>query len=189
MANYDIFWGGVDVNPMLYKQPKHHTTQQPDLHRDADDVKQYQYNLKNNIPMVGICRGAQFLNVMNGGTLIQDVKSHGNDHQIIDLRNNEQFWVTSTHHQMMVPHPEAEIIAIDPREVDVLESPTSNSYVKQKGMEVVFYPKTACLCVQFHPEFMEEKDRAVQWVKQLAFDKLGIHLTWHNKISRYYGDW
>lgn len=177
MVKYQIFWGGTDVNPALYKQPRHHSTQWPDINRDANEAKMFKYNVERGIPMVGICRGSQFLNVMNGGTLIQDVHGHTRDHLIIDLRNNEQFWVTSTHHQMMVPHKEAEIIAVDQREVDVLESPLADTYVKQQGMEVVFYPKTKCLCIQFHPEYMTEQSRAVKWTKNLANDLLGINLV------------
>ncbi len=177
MIDYQIFWGGTDVNPALYKQPKHHTTQYPDINRDTIEAQLFRSLVKNSIPMVGICRGSQFLNVMNGGSLIQDVRGHTNDHIITDLRNNEQFWVTSTHHQMMVPHKDAEIIAIDQREVDVLESPLADNYVKQHGIEVVFYPKTKCLCIQFHPEYMTEQDRAVSWTKKLANDLLEINLN------------
>ncbi len=176
MVKYQIFWGGTDVNPTLYKQPRHRTTQWPDINRDANEAKMFKSNVERGIPMVGICRGAQFLNVMNGGTLIQYVHGHTRDHLIIDLRNNEQFWVTSTHHQMMVPHKEAEIIAVDQREVDVLESPLADTYVKQQGMEVVFYPQTKSLCIQFHPEYMTEQSRAVKWTKNLANDLLGINL-------------
>jgi hypothetical protein len=58
--------------------------------------------------MVGICRGGQFLNVMNGGDMWQDVDGHGLAGTHLAYSMVEElpmpFEVTSTHHQMIRPN-------------------------------------------------------------------------------------
>lgn len=189
MNELQIFWGGVDVNPELYGQPKHITTQNPNINRDEKEQKQFNFCVENNIPMLGICRGAQFLNVMNGGTLIQDIHSHTRGHTVI-TDDNEQFYVTSTHHQMMVPTKEAKILAIDKRKVLCLDSPTGNTYSPKEGIEVVYYPKTLSLCIQFHPEFMHPSAQAVLWVRKKVKELFNINnLQSNSHTSLYFGDW
>lgn len=57
------FTGGEDVTPALYGEGKHPTTDNnPD--RDAFESDVYHYYIDK--PKAGICRGGQFLNVMNG---------------------------------------------------------------------------------------------------------------------------
>src|SRR3546814_14796091 len=58
---------------------------------------------ENGIPMLGVCRGAQFLNVMPGGKLYQDVDNHVGDHPIYDPQNKRVIPnVSSIHHQMCI---------------------------------------------------------------------------------------
>lgn len=185
MNKYEIFWGGTDVNPALYNQIKHKTTQKPDEERDKKEKTLFNLCIINKTPMIGICRGAQFLNVMNGGTLIQDIHGHTRGHTVI-TDDNEQFYVTSTHHQMMVPTKEAKILAIDKRKVLCLDSPTGNTYSPKEGIEVVYYPKTLSLCIQFHPEFMHPGSQAVLWVHKKVKELFNINnLQLRDYITEY----
>lgn len=66
-----ILTGGKDVDPARYGQPPHATTDEPDRVRDAWEFALLDEALRRGLPVLGICRGAQVLNVALGGTLTQ----------------------------------------------------------------------------------------------------------------------
>ena len=66
-----IITGGKDVDPARYGQEPHATTDEPRLDRDAWEDALLTAALERDLPFLGICRGAQLLNVARGGTLIQ----------------------------------------------------------------------------------------------------------------------
>ncbi len=63
--------GGYDVNPAAYGQSPHPQTDAPRGERDAWESSLLAGALKANMPVFGVCRGAQVLNVLRGGTLHQ----------------------------------------------------------------------------------------------------------------------
>jgi len=81
-----IISGGEDVNPARYGQtPGPHTETPVDI-RDASEAALLDAALSKKLPLLGICRGAQMLNVHLGGTLHQhlpDVVGH-NRYQVGD---------------------------------------------------------------------------------------------------------
>lgn len=109
-ADVVCFTGGEDVDPFFYGHPVHHTTYFSTV-RDRREKEAFESLLARQIPMVGICRGAQFLNVMSGGTMYQDCSLHTRPHNIICNETGEVILVTSTHHQMMKPTSKATILA------------------------------------------------------------------------------
>lgn len=74
-----IISGGEDVNPSRYGQkPGPHTEDSVEI-RDASETALLTAALDSGLPLLGICRGAQVLNVHLGGTLHQhlpDVVGH-----------------------------------------------------------------------------------------------------------------
>jgi len=66
-----IITGGRDVDPAAYGHGAHPTTDQPATERDAWEFALLRGALARNMPILGICRGAQVLNVALGGTLHQ----------------------------------------------------------------------------------------------------------------------
>jgi putative glutamine amidotransferase len=66
-----IVTGGKDVDPARYGQRPHPTTDAPRLDRDAWEDALLTAAIDRQLPFLGICRGAQVLNVALGGTLIQ----------------------------------------------------------------------------------------------------------------------
>ena len=66
-----IITGGKDVNPARYHQPAHAETDEPRLDRDAWEEALLTAAIERDLPFLGICRGAQMLNVALGGTLHQ----------------------------------------------------------------------------------------------------------------------
>ncbi len=167
-----VFTGGPDVSPSLYGEPTLHGTQPaPQVEKLYKDV----YDRHPNAGKIGICFGGQWLNVINGGAMWQDVNHHAifGTHPLVNLLNTETgilmrntFDVTSTHHQMMIAGEEGEVIGIasDPNNK---EFGLATNYVTGKeggrdkpsfDTEVVWYPKTKSLCFQPHPEFPKADD-------------------------------
>ena len=74
-----LITGGRDVDPALYGQDRHPRTDQPAEDRDRWELALLHAALRRGLPVLGICRGAQLLNVALGGTLHQhlpDVVGH-----------------------------------------------------------------------------------------------------------------
>lgn len=68
-----VLSGGADVNPAAYGEEAHAKTGAPRNDRDAFEGELLQAAIEAELPFLGICRGAQMLNVELGGTLIQHV--------------------------------------------------------------------------------------------------------------------
>ncbi len=70
--------GGHDVDPRLYGGPESHPAI-TDVDRKRDDFERraLKIALKNEVPVLGICRGMQLANVYFGGTLLPDIQEAG----------------------------------------------------------------------------------------------------------------
>lgn len=66
-----VITGGKDVDPASYGQVPHPSTDEPRRDRDAWEFALLHGALRRGMPVLGICRGAQVLNVALGGTLHQ----------------------------------------------------------------------------------------------------------------------
>ena len=67
--------GGGDVNPACYGARAHEKTDDIDDLRDQTEILLARWALEADMPILGVCRGVQTLNVSAGGTLLQDVKT------------------------------------------------------------------------------------------------------------------
>lgn len=68
-----LFSGGEDVNPKYYGEETQEACGKISDDRDEFELKLYEYAVSKNLPVLGICRGIQLINVAAGGTLIQDI--------------------------------------------------------------------------------------------------------------------
>ena len=151
------FTGGADVNPSRYNEHALANTYF-DEERDVEDELTYFMGYGMDKFMVGICRGGQFLNVMNGGRMWQHVDNHGRSHYMTDVASGNTIWASSTHHQMMRPTAEAEILATASEAFNKhawMEKwqAMSGTDEEDPDIEVVYYKDTRSLCFQPHPEF------------------------------------
>lgn len=185
------FTGGEDVSPDLYGCGKHPTTMN-NPERDAHEEEIYNYCHGHNKPMVGICRGGQFLNVMCGGRMYQNINNHAiaGTHETRDTNTGYKCQTTSTHHQMMIPEPENGVVigSVTPSMCDFKD------YVDRDGtvftvepeeddfdVEVVSYPYHNVLCFQPHPEY-DAGEACREWFFSLVMWKLFNDTTRYNKL-------
>lgn len=158
-----MFTGGEDVNPALYGEAKHSRTH---CNLERDKVEEIWFNAasRRGIPMVGICRGGQFLNVMNGGKMRQHVSGHatGQTH-ILHTGDGEEYIVSSTHHQMMLPYKDTGKL-LGWGEICLLDG--------EPDAEIIHYPTSGSLCFQPHPEFFPKGHECVELFMNLVTTKL-----------------
>lgn len=147
--------GGPDLNPELYGQINR-ASRNVDAERDARELEIMRTVVESGVPFLGLCRGAQLLNVALGGTLYQDLETergagHEEVHPVrfsgIGIHHlGESAQVNSSHHQGLNRIGEGlEVIA---RAGD--------------GLPEVWY-RPGAIGVQFHPETLVHEDE--HWLK------------------------
>ncbi len=70
-----VMIGGEDFDPWLYGEEPHPMLGTVHMERDRYDLYLIRCALRKGIPLLGICRGLQGLNVVEGGSLYQDLPS------------------------------------------------------------------------------------------------------------------
>lgn len=186
-ADVVVFIGGADVSPDLYNQRKLPCTGN-DPERDKRELEIFNACKERGQVMFGICRGAQFLHVANGGQLWQDVNNHaGTDHWIYDIEEDVIIPANSYHHQMIAlsQGSDLEVLAVcrdqigtrfksDSMVID-LEKEGTNCAVEIE-IEAGYYNKSRCFFVQGHPEC------GTQEFKSWTMNKLkDLYLEWEDE--------
>lgn len=191
------FTGGEDVSPELYGHQNLNSGNS--LARDRREREVFEMADKYGIPMTGICRGSQFLNVMCGGTMVQHLRrSHGGGRHGCHTYDGQFFEVTSSHHQMNVPSEEAIILAWAEQRLLVSDcvydgnlpqivQEGNEENLKEDGemmvrvTEAFAYPKRNIFAVQHHPEWQDLDEEAPQWtlmkIREFCFGETGDFLA------------
>lgn len=156
-----VFTGGEDVSPNFYNEETGKYTHS-NIERDIIEDGIFNKYKRKGCLFIGICRGAQFLTVMNNGKLIQHVEGHSvsKTHPIMDY-STSTYNMTSTHHQMMYPFnldkKQYKLIAWSKyfRSETYLDGTNNEIELDLEFLEpeIVFYPDTKSLCIQGHPEY------------------------------------
>jgi putative glutamine amidotransferase len=68
-----VLTGGRDYDPALYGEPPHAKTELLDPRRTEFDAALASAAIAGGVPILGICGGAQLINIARGGTLVQHV--------------------------------------------------------------------------------------------------------------------
>ena len=148
------FTGGKDVDPSYYGETRHAATRSNPA-RDAAEAAIFN-EWMGIVPMAGICRGAQFLNVMGGGKLWQHVTGHAlsGTHRALCVESGEMLDVTSTHHQMMIPGDMGTVLMT--AAVAGQKSNAVKTFLREGSpdVEAVYYPHSMSVCYQPHPEYV-----------------------------------
>lgn len=159
-----IITGGRDLDPATYRSARHPATDEPVADsrlRDDFEFALLREALRRGVPVLGICRGAQVLNVALGGTLHQhlpDVLGHAR-HQ----RGNAVF---STSSIVTVPGTRVASLVGQTTEAQcyhhqgidrlgeglIVSASGTDGVVEAVEADPVRYPHSWVVAVQWHPE-------------------------------------
>lgn len=152
-AEVFMFTGGEDVTPSFYGHECFSGTYY-NTRRDEIEKDYFMYALENRIPMIGVCRGSQFLGVMNGAKLIQDM-SHPYKHKVKTI-DRGIYECNSTHHQSVYLDPVDSSYSLLAWAENLSPFHTIGGGIEipknYKETEVTYWKRTRCLGIQSHPE-------------------------------------
>lgn len=157
--------GGHDVNPRTYKERNSGKAGNFDNIRDHQEIFMTEYALERDIPILGICRGLQVLNITLGGTIHQDLPSAGffahsmsnslrnepshslkilEDSPLYEIFKRDEIWTNSYHHQG----------------INKLGKGLKVAALSEEGLieSVYLDGKKFALAVQWHPEMMYDNE-------------------------------
>lgn len=80
----------TSVAPRIYGEPLTRGSDRIDIDRDQIDLKIVKSAYRNKIPMIGICKGMQVINVSLGGTLYQDIDAQIKSEVHHNLKNKRE---------------------------------------------------------------------------------------------------
>ena len=161
-----ILTGGEDINPLQYNDTSNIKVCGPiNYKRDTLERKLFDFAFENKIPLIGVCRGMQMMNVAIGGTLYGDLPTeigtkviHRNNgevnHEIVLCDSStlifpidtDTIMVNSWHHQGLKKMPE--YLRVIARSFDGLPE----AVVMEKNIHPFM------IAVQFHPERLEKNN-------------------------------
>lgn len=182
-ADIVVFTGGEDVDPSLYGCKKHVETYS-NIERDLEEKAVFE-KIKPNQLVVGICRGSQFLCVMNGGILVQHVTGHGIWHtHPIYCKDGSIYEITSTHHQMQYPFRlKSTDFTMIATSYNALSGTYEGDQISSQTIdrcgepEIVLYHKAnmpKCIAIQGHPEYMRKESPVVTYLNALINNYLNL---------------
>ena len=89
LADGIILTGGEDIYPLMYNDTNNiKLSGEFDFRRDTLEKKLFDYAFNNKLPLIGVCRGMQMINVVSGGTLFGDLPTEIGD-SIMHRNNGE----------------------------------------------------------------------------------------------------
>lgn len=165
-----VLTGGADVEPERYGHEN--TASDTEPRRDEVEFTLFESALGEGVPVLGICRGLQLINVHQGGTLQQHVPEHSR----YDVAPHEDVHVLtitpgSTLHGLY--GATAQVNSLHHQTVGEVGSGLTVTAVAEDGtVEGVEMDGMPVLAVQWHPEMMDHDDPTFTWLVQRARDRM-----------------
>ena len=180
LADGIILTGGEDINPLQYNDTINLSVcEDINYQRDTLERKLFDFAFKNKIPLIGVCRGMQMMNVASGGTLYGDIPSQI-DTTVIHRNNGEvnhkialidtcslifplgidTIIVNSWHHQALNIMPN--YLRVVARSFDGLPE----AIVMDKSIHPFM------IAVQFHPERLGKNNKIKQIMKNSFYKEI-----------------
>lgn len=161
--------GGVDVDPAEYGETRHPDLGSVDAPRDRTELLLAHWALEANLPVLGICRGIQLLNVAAGGTLYQHIPAQVPAAGRHNHRLQESAWETPTHGVRVEPQSQLGLMVGAERLQtnsyhhqslkDVAPGFQASAWAEDGVIEAIEHPaKPFAVAVQWHPEGMFRTD-------------------------------
>lgn len=95
-----IFTGGPDPHPFLWREDIHKGCGPISVKRDQMELSLLSIAMEQKKPILGICRGAQLINIGLGGDIYQDIDSQY--HAVFPIAHHQPLPPTSTSHHIDV---------------------------------------------------------------------------------------
>lgn len=161
-----ILGGGEDVFPMLFDDtPKQGYVY--DRARDSLEIMLCDKAIKDDVPVLGICRGAQLINVAYGGSLHLDMAAAYEDAHYPDSLLAKIFYrkkikvVPGSSIARALRRPETLVNSLHKQSVKTLGDGLEATAVERNGVVQAIEDRSRSfvLGVQFHPEFMLHRRR------------------------------
>ena len=169
-----VISGGHDVDPVLYAEQ---SSVKPnyDAERDAFESRVIDDALARNLPVLGICRGAQLLNVRCGGNLHQDLRTHrrktSNRRTILPLKTVRL--CSGSNLARITGADELRVNSLHNQAINRLGDKLSITARDQDDLVQGIEGPGCVLGVQWHPEFLlyaRSQRRLFQWLVRNADD-------------------
>lgn len=164
-----LITGGIDIDPQRYGQSKEAKTVLFDSWQDDLDMSTLKIAAECGLPILGICRGLQSINVYHGGTLIQDIPSR---YEAIPEDRHFHSANTAGYHEIEIAPtsrlaqllgPKTTVNSYHHQALDHLPAALSVTALSDDGI-IEAVEGDNILAVQWHPERMSDH--------QLLFDDL-----------------
>lgn len=177
-----ILGGGGDIDPAVYCGADHASIYMTDPERDRDEIAMARTALDVELPLFGICRGIQIVNVGLGGTLYPHLPeiSSGIDHRVPnpDAAPNDPNPTRFTRHMVTIDPASnlielmrvatCEIASWHHQAIRDVAAPLQVVATAADGtIEALESPNHKLLAVQWHPEITAAEDP----VQQRLFDR------------------
>ncbi|MCV7071535.1 gamma-glutamyl-gamma-aminobutyrate hydrolase family protein [Mycolicibacterium rufum] len=159
-----IITGGRDVDPAAYGSERHPSTDEPvedSRTRDAFELALLQSALRRGVPVLGICRGAQVLNVALGGTLHQhlpDVVGHTRHQQGNAVFSTSTITTVPGTRVAEMVGPSTEAQCYHHQAIDrlgdglIVSASDSDGVIEAVEVDADRHPGRWVVAVQWHPE-------------------------------------
>ena len=157
-----ITGGAFDIDPRYYSEKKKYKNILIKNIRTEFEIKICKLALKKNIPVLGICGGQQLINVVYGGSLIQDIKkdlSSFIEHEQKNPRNQVSHSVNldlKSKLYKIIKKPSIKVNSAHHQSIKTAGKGLTINAVAPDGVieGIEDQSKKFCIGVQWHPEFM-----------------------------------
>lgn len=161
-----VLSGGGDLDPFYWGElPGPHNGEINPL-RDTFEIELARQALTQDIPVLGICRGCQVLNVAAGGSLIQHLDSPGLSHQQKAPRNYPIHAILIERNSLLMGIVGQEQIRVNSFHHQAIRKPGTGLWVTACAPDgtveaVESRQNRFALGVQWHPECLEDRYSAL----------------------------
>lgn len=153
-----ILAGGKDIHPDRYHEPCAPSTQLESTETEEMELAVFNYAYEHGLPLLGICRGMQIIQVGMKGTLCQHIDAHTHCWHEVYFRDHTKALVYSDHHQCLQHCAEG---------LEILATGTDGI------IEAIAYKNI--IGVQWHPEMEEDSVLLASFFKCILSDKIYQH--------------
>jgi putative glutamine amidotransferase len=168
-----VFAGGVDVAPQEYGEEPIDNLNDVDAARDRTELTLARWAVADDLPILGICRGQQLLNVALGGSLWQDLRHQGVtsvDHSDEDGRARGALihrvrLDPDSRLAQLIDETNIEVNSLHHQAVKAVASPLKVTGTSEDGVieSLESADRRFLIAVQWHPEEFHD----VPWVRRL----------------------